>query len=132
MIYVLIAATYTPFLAQLPDQSSANLMLAALWIAAGAGIALKMLMPGRLDRLAIAFYLLTGWSGLAVAHPLVEALPETTMTLIVAGGVVYTAGVIFYIWRSLRFQSALWHLFVVIGAGLHCAAVIDSLVISRF
>jgi hemolysin III len=54
------------------------------------------------------------------------------MTLIVAGGVVYTAGVIFYIWRSLRFQSALWHLFVVIGAGLHCAAVIDSLVISRF
>jgi hemolysin III len=45
MIYVLIAATYTPFLAQLPDQSSANLMLAALWIAAGAGIALKMLMP---------------------------------------------------------------------------------------
>lgn len=131
MIYVLIAATYTPFLVQLPDKSSANLMLAGLWIAAGAGMALKIFMPGRLDRLAIAFYLLTGWSGLAVAHPLIEALPQTTMTLIVAGGVVYTAGVIFYVWRNLRFQTALWHVFVVIGAGLHCAAVLDSMVFSR-
>jgi hemolysin III len=132
MIYVLIAASYTPFLVQLPDHANANLMLAGLWMAAGAGMALKILMPGRLDRLAIAFYLLTGWSGLALANPLIETLPQTTVTLIVAGGVVYTAGVIFYVWRSLRFQTALWHLFVVIGAGLHCAAVIDSLVLNRF
>lgn len=131
MIYVLIAATYTPFLVQLPDTANANLMLAGLWIAAGAGMALKIFMPGRLDRLAVAFYLLTGWSGLALANPLIAALPQTTVTLIIAGGVVYTAGVIFYIWRSLRFQTALWHVFVVIGAGLHCAAVLDSMVFSR-
>lgn len=131
MIYVLIAATYTPFLVQLHDKDNANLMLVGLWLAAGAGMVLKIFLPGRLDRLAIAFYLLTGWSGLALANPLIEALPRTTLTLIVAGGVVYSAGVIFYVWRSLRFQSALWHIFVVIGAGLHCAAVIDSLVINR-
>lgn len=131
MIYVLIAATYTPFLVQLPDTANANLMLAGLWMAAGAGMALKIFMPGRLDRLAVAFYLLTGWSGLALAHPLIEALPQSTVNLIIAGGVVYTAGVIFYIWRSLRFQTALWHVFVVIGAGLHCAAVLDSMVLSR-
>ena len=51
--------------------------------------------------------------------------------LILAGGIVYSAGVVFFIWRELRFQNALWHGFVITGAGLHCAAIIDCLVVAR-
>jgi hemolysin III len=131
MIYVLIAATYTPFLMQLPDTTWARPMLIVIWSAAVAGMALKIFLPGRLDRLAVGFYLATGWSGVAMAAPLIETLPTATLALLAAGGMVYTLGVIFYIWRNLKFQSAVWHGFVVIGAGLHCAALIDSLVISR-
>lgn len=131
MIYVLIAASYTPFLVQLPERTEALPVLAFVWLVTVAGIALKIFMPGRLDRVAIAIYLLAGWSGVLLVRPLIETLPQTTVVLIVAGGLVYTFGVIFYVWRSLRFQTALWHVFVVVGAGLHCAAVMDSMVISR-
>lgn len=131
MIYVLIAATYTPFLVQLPENSWARTMLVVVWSAAFAGMTIKIFLPGKLDRLAVVFYLATGWSGVAMVVPLVETLSSTTLVLLAAGGLVYSLGVIFYVWRSLKFQSAVWHSFVVVGAGLHCAAVIDSLVVSR-
>lgn len=131
MIYVLIAATYTPFLVQLPDTTWAKTMMIVIWSAAAAGMAIKIFLPGKLDRLAVIFYLATGWSGVAMAAPMVQTLPGATLVLLAAGGLVYSLGVIFYIWRSLKFQSALWHSFVIVGAGLHCAAVIDSLVVSR-
>lgn len=129
-IYLLIAGTYTPFLAQLDEGAPA--MIALVWSAALAGMAIKLLLPGRFDRLAIVFYLAIGWSGVVVARPLLEALPAATVALIFAGGVVYSAGVVFFVWHRLRFQNALWHGFVVTGAGLHCAAVIDCLVVARF
>jgi hemolysin III len=130
-IYLLIAATYTPFLAQLDGEPLAAWMIAAVWGAAAAGIALKVLWPGRLDRLAVVFYLAIGWSGLALARPLLETLPAATLALIVAGGAVYSCGVVFFAWQGLRFHNALWHGFVVTGAGLHLAALLDCLVVSR-
>lgn len=129
-IYLLIAGTYTPFLAQLDE--GAPVMIAVVWCAALAGMAIKLLLPGRFDRLAIVFYLAIGWSGVVVARPLLESLPAATVALILAGGIVYSAGVVFFVWQRLRFQNALWHGFVVTGAGLHCAAVIDCLVVARF
>ncbi len=130
-IYLLIAATYTPFLVQLQGEPLAAWMIFAVWGAAAAGIALKVLWPGRFDRLAIAFYLAIGWSGLVLARPLVEALPAASLALIVAGGVVYSCGVVFFAWKGLRFHNALWHGCVVTGAGLHLAALLDCLVVSR-
>jgi hemolysin III len=129
-IYLLIAATYTPFLAQL-DGKAAGWMVAIVWIAAAAGMAIKLLLPGRYDRLAVVFYLAIGWSGVAILRPLVETLPASTLGLIVAGGIVYSLGVVFFAWQRLRFQNALWHGFVVVAAALHFAAVMDSLVITR-
>lgn len=129
-IYLLIAATYTPFLVQL--DGGAGAMIALVWGAAAAGMAIKLFLPGRLDRLAILFYLAIGWSGVVVAGPLFATLPTATIALILAGGVAYSGGLVFFIWRGLRFQNALWHGFVVTGAGLHCAAVIDCLVVARF
>lgn len=128
-IYLLIAATYTPLLVQLDEGAGA--MIALVWCAAVAGMAIKLFLPGRLDRLAIAFYLAIGWSGVWVAGPLLQTLPPVTIGLIIAGGIVYSCGVIFFVWHKLRFQSALWHSCVVAGAGLHCAAIIDCLVVAR-
>lgn len=130
-IYLLIAGTYTPFLAQLDDPAAARLMFTLVWGAAATGIVVKLFLPGRFDRLAIVFYLAIGWSGMAVAQSLLNTLPATTLWLIVAGGVVYSSGVVFFVWRGLRFQSAVWHGFVVVAAGLHLAAVMDCLVINR-
>jgi hemolysin III len=131
-IYLLIAATYTPFLAQLDDATMSGTMIAVVWGAAISGMAIKLFLPGRFDRLAIVFYLAIGWSGMVVIRPLLDTLPPVTLGLILAGGIVYSAGVVFFIWRALRFQNALWHGFVVTGAGLHCAAIIDCLVVARF
>jgi len=129
-IYVLIAGTYTPFLAQL-DPATAATMLTVVWGAAALGIGIKLFLPGRLDRLAIVFYLAIGWSGAAIFSTLLATLPASTLWLIVAGGIAYSSGVIFYIWHDLKFQNAVWHGFVVTGATLHLAAVIDTLVINR-
>jgi hemolysin III len=130
-IYLLIAGTYTPFLTQLNDTTAARIMIAVVWGAAAIGMAVKLLLPGRFDRLAVVFYLAIGWSGAAMADSLLETLPASTLWLIVAGGIIYSCGVVFFIWRRLRFQSAVWHGFVVTAAGLHLAAVIDCLVINR-
>ncbi|BCH22408.1 PAQR family membrane homeostasis protein TrhA [Mesorhizobium sp. L-8-3] len=130
-IYLLIAGTYTPFLTQLDDPATAQRMFAVVWGAAATGMAVKLFLPGRFDRLAIVFYLAIGWSGVAVAQGLLDTLPATTLWLIVAGGVVYSSGVVFFVWQGLRFQSAVWHGFVVVAAGLHLAAVMDCLVVNR-
>lgn len=130
-IYLLIAATYTPFLAQLQGNALAEWMIWIVWTAALLGIAVKVLLPGRFDRLAVAFYLVIGWSGLVLAQPLVASLSTASLALIVAGGVVYSCGVIFFAWKGLRFHNAVWHGFVVTGAGLHLAALVDCLVVNR-
>lgn len=130
-IYILIAGTYTPFLAQLDDRATAATLLSLVWGAATAGVAIKLFLPGRFDRLAIVFYLAIGWSGAAVFNTLLATLPATTLWLIVAGGIVYSSGIIFFVWQKLKFQSAVWHGFVVAGAALHLAAVFDTLVINR-
>ncbi|MFD1327566.1 PAQR family membrane homeostasis protein TrhA [Mycoplana ramosa] len=123
-IFVLIAATYTPFLQRGWDDPMLAGMLVAVWLVAAAGTALKFLRPGRYDRMAIVLYLATGWSGIIAADSLLETLPETTLVLILIGGLLYSVGVIFFVWQSLRFQNAIWHGFVVTAAAVHYSAVV--------
>jgi hemolysin III len=123
-IFVLIAATYTPFLQRGLEEPLLVGMLVAVWLIAAAGVAMKFLLPGRYDRLAILLYLAMGWSGTLAAGPLRATLPETTLTLILIGGLLYSVGVIFHVWQSLRFQNAIWHGFVVAAAGVHYSAVV--------
>src|SRR5690606_12367588 len=112
-IFILIAATYTPFLQRGLDEPVIIVMLAMIWLVAIGGILLKCLFPGRYDRLAILLYLAMGWSGVFVAIPLSRYLPSITLWLIVGGGTLYSLGVIFHVWERLRFQNAIWHAFVV-------------------
>jgi len=130
-IFLFIAGTYTPFLAVMGGTTSAILLTTFVWGASLVGVALKLIVPERFGRLAIMLYLAIGWSGILVFQSLSQTLPPTTPWLILAGGIVYSLGIIFHLWEKLKFQNALWHVFVVIGAGLHLWAVIDTMVISR-
>jgi len=126
-IYLLIAATYTPFAMQLKNGVLAYGLLAWVWSVALAGIVQKLMLPGRFDRLSILVYLALSWSGLMLYEPVVVALPPSTLWLLAAGGLLYTFGVVFHIWESLRFQNAIWHAFVLLAAACHYTAVLDCL-----
>jgi hemolysin III len=130
-IFLLIAGTYTPFLAAIGGTPATDLLLAVVWGAALIGIALKLIVPERFGRIGIVLYLGIGWSGVLVFHTLATMLPPTTLWLIVAGGLAYSAGVIFHLWDRLKFQNVLWHIFVVVGASLHLFATLDCMVFSR-
>ena len=121
-IFLLIAGTYTPFTLRMGPVG--DLFLLWVWSVALLGMALKLLLAGRYDRLATFFYLALGWSGLAMSGIMIESLSPWTLGLIFLGGVAYTVGVIFHLWEKLRFQNAIWHGFVLVGAATHYGAVL--------
>jgi hemolysin III len=124
-IYLLIAATYTPFIMELKHSTLAIALLIGVWCLAIVGIVLKIALPGRYDRLATGLYLAMGWSGMMLYDAVVEKLPALTLGFTLAGGVLYTSGVIFHAWQRLRFQNAIWHCFVLLGAACHYTAILD-------
>src|ERR1700736_6774742 len=91
-IYVLIAATYTPFITQMKDSIFAIALLTGVWCVAIVGIVIKLLLPGRFDRLAVGIYLAMGWSGFMVYDTVVASLPPLTLWFIAAGGLLYSFG----------------------------------------
>jgi hemolysin III len=124
-IYLLIAGTYPPFMAQLSDRSVAGGLLTVVWLTAGVGVALKLMLPGRFDRVAIVLYLLLGWCGAAVYGSFFALLPNLIFWLLAIGGALYSLGVIFHILSNLRFQNAIWHACVLLAAICHFAAVLE-------
>ena len=124
-IYLLIAATYTPFILELKDSVFALALLVCVWCVAIVGIVLKLRYPGRFDRVAVGIYLAMGWSGMMLYDSVVKALPAMALGMVLAGGALYSLGVIFHAWRRLRFQNAIWHGFVLAGAACHYTAVLD-------
>jgi hemolysin III len=124
-IYLLIAATYTPLITQLKDSFFAIALLIGVWCVAILGIVLKLARPGRYDRLAVGLYLAMGWSGMMLYDAVVQALPTLALAFLIAGGVLYSLGVVFHAWQRLRFQNAIWHCFVLLGAACHYTAVLD-------
>jgi hemolysin III len=124
-IYVLIAATYTPFIMELKDSVFAIALLVGVWCVAIFGIVLKLAWPGRFDRLSVGLYLALGWSGMMLYDSVVAALPQMALWFVLAGGALYSLGVIFHAWQRLRFQNVIWHCFVLLGAACHYTAVFN-------
>ena len=124
-IYILIAATYTPVIMQVKDSVFAIALLIGVWCVAIVGVVLKLVLPGRFDRLAVGLFLAMGWSGIMLYDSVVAALPTMALWFVVAGGVLYSLGVIFHAWQRLRFQNVIWHCFVLLGAACHYTAVLD-------
>jgi hemolysin III len=123
-IYVLIAGTYTPFtLIALPGAWGWSLFV-AVWTLALAGSALELGLLKRNHKLAVLLYIGMGWIGMIAFRPLSEHLQDGGMWLLIGGGLAYTLGVPFYLWRRLPYHHALWHVFVLAGSVLHFLAVL--------
>jgi hemolysin III len=123
-IYVLIAGTYTPFtLIALPGAWGWSLFV-VVWTLALVGSALELGLLRRYHRLALLLYVGMGWLGVVAFEPLSRHLQTGGMVLLLAGGLAYTLGVPFYLWRRLPYHHALWHGFVLAGSVLHFLAVL--------
>ena len=125
-IFAMIAGTYTPILLlAFPEPIGIQLTIGE-WALAAAGIAIR-LKTGRLHWTMIPLFLAMGWAGFLWSDEMFAGLGAAGATLLLAGGVVYTAGLVFYLWRTLPFGHALWHAFVVGGFGCHYAAIAVAL-----
>lgn len=128
LIYLMIAGTYTPLVALVGRGPTAWILLAGVWLASGIGIALKLFLPGRFDRAAIGLYLLLGWSGVVTYSSVIGALRPDALWLLAIGGALYSLGVIFHVWRSLPYQNAIWHAFVLAATACHFGTVLVSVI----
>ena len=122
-IFAMIAGTYTPFTVRLA-RGWAEGLTAGIWIVAALGIAAKLWKPKGIARNSTVLYLALGWIGLAAAGPFIAALGLPTLILLAAGGVIYSAGVVFHLSQRLKYQNAIWHGFVLTAACVHYAAVL--------
>ncbi|ANC92384.2 DNA-binding protein [Azospirillum humicireducens] len=120
MIFVMIAGTYTPFTLGL---GQGVVLGGAVWGGAAFGAALKLRFPGRFHRLGLALYLGLGWAIVTALEPLGSALSPPALWLLVAGGLLYTVGVVFHLMDRMPYNNAVWHLLVLAAASCHFVAV---------
>jgi hemolysin III len=128
-IFLMIAASYTPFTTFGLQGWWAWGMTAAVWALALAGIGGKLFLPGIGRAVWVVLYLALGWIAVFALGPLTQGLPPVAMMLLAAGGAAYTLGVIFYSLKTLKFRRAIWHGHVIAGAGLHYAALLVGVVL---
>jgi len=122
-IFIMIAATYTPFAVNRLESPWGTVILAVIWVAATIGVLLKVFHPRRYEIASIALYLGMGWLCVAVARPLAESLAQIDFWLLMAGGVVYSVGVVFYVWDRIPYHKAIWHGFVLAAAALQFSSI---------
>lgn len=123
-IYLLIAGTYTPFMLVAIRTATGWWLFGAIWTLATAGILTKLWFRHRFPKLALAGYLLMGWLVVIAAPQIAAAVGPDGMVWLVAGGLSYTVGAIFYAYDRLVFNHAIWHVFVLVGGICHFLAVI--------
>ncbi len=129
-IFLMIAGSYTPFTTQRLHGAWAWSMTTAVWVLAGAGAAGKLFAPGLGKGFWVALYLALGWIVLIAVKPLLDSVPLLALGLLLTGGLVYSAGVLVYVRRTLPFRRAIWHGFVVAAAATHFGAVLTGVVLS--
>lgn len=123
-IYLKIAGTYTPFAVMSGPQAMP--FLAGLWAAAAAGVSFKMIAARRLFGLTVALYLAMGWAAVIAGAPILDRLTPEGFRLVMAGGALYTIGVLFLAWESLPFHNTIWHVFVLTASlALYAAMLIE-------
>ncbi|WP_346355863.1 PAQR family membrane homeostasis protein TrhA [Azotosporobacter soli] len=123
-IYLLIAGTYTPFTLIPLHGTLGWSIFGIVWTVACIGIVLKLFYARRFKLLSTLCYLAMGWFIVLAIKPLAAALPDGGMSWLVAGGVFYTVGAVFYLWRRMPYNHAVWHLFVMAGSAAHFVAVL--------
>jgi hemolysin III len=126
-IFLLIGGTYTPIVCRYTNSSTAIIFLTAMWSIIIIGSVLKLFFTGRYDGASTAIYLFLGWMVIFIYSPVRASMPFEIFMWILAGGLSYTLGVIFYKWRTLKYQHSIWHLFVLAGTIFQFIAVYKSL-----
>ena len=123
-IYLLIAGTSTPFLLVAMRTDIGWWLFGAMWALAAAGILTKLWHGHRYPRLSLASYLLMGWLMVLVVPQMTDAIGANGTTWLIAGGLCYSVGAVFYAAKQMYFHHVIWHLFVLAGAACHFLAVI--------
>jgi len=122
-IYLLIAGTYTPFVVIRLWNPWGWALLAIVWVMALAGVVFKSVFMGRLGKASVGIYVAMGWLVVVAARQVLAQVPLGALAFLLAGGVIYTLGLVFYAWKRLRFSHALWHVMVVGAATCHYFAI---------
>jgi hemolysin III len=122
-IYVLIAGSYTPFLMITLQTTLADILLVIIWLLAFAGIVFKIFYIDKFPKTSLATYLMMGWLSILVIYQLYQVAPIELLYLLIAGGLSYTLGTLFYATDRIPYNHAIWHIFVLLGAALHCWAI---------
>jgi hemolysin III len=122
-IYILIAGTYTPFMTLAVGGTLGLVAMILIWSIAIVGIMFKCFANNRFPKLSLVTYLLMGWLAIFFIYPLYNALETTGFYLLLAGGLCYTVGVVFYAAKKIQFTHAIWHVFVAAGSFCHFWAI---------
>ena len=122
-IYYLIAGTYTPFLSIAIPTAKAQYLLITLWVIAAIGTLFKLVFIHRFQKISLIAYLAMGWLALLVMDDMQRFLSDQALTYLIIGGLAYTIGALFYALKRVRYTHAIWHVFVLIGAGSHFLAI---------
>ncbi|MFX6610636.1 hemolysin III family protein, partial [Acinetobacter baumannii] len=122
-IYYLIAGTYTPFLSIAIPTQKAHILLIALWSIAAIGTLFKLVFIHRFQKISLLAYVLMGWLAVFVMDDMRTYLSKDTLMLLITGGLAYTVGALFYALKKVRYTHAIWHIFVLLGAGAHFLAI---------
>lgn len=124
-VFLLIAGSYTPFmLITLHGQGRGFVIFVAVWVVAVLGVVLNAISVNRFAKLSLALYIIMGWSVVVAIRDVWAALPPGGTLLLLLGGVAYTGGVVFYVWKSRRYMHSIWHLFVMLGSLLHYFCIV--------
>lgn len=124
-IYILIAGTYTPFLLLVIKGTLGIVLLSIVWGIAIFGIVFKCLFIHKFEAFSLFLYIVMGWLIIFAIKPLYEYLHFTGFTILLLGGLLFTFGSIFYAWRKIPFNHAIWHLFVIAG----CACMVTCVIL---
>ncbi|MCC7054164.1 MAG: hemolysin III family protein [Gemmatimonadaceae bacterium] len=127
-IYMLIAGTYTPFTLVALNGTLGWWLFGVVWGLAALGVTFKLFFTGRFKLFSTLVYIGMGWMAIFAVRPMLQAIPVAALAWLLAGGVAYTAGTVFYHNEKLRYSHAVWHLFVLAGSACHFVAVMSQVV----
>jgi hemolysin III len=129
-IFLLIAGSYTPLVIKYTDFKTSVIFLSIMWSVVAVGSFLKIFYTGKYNILSVIIYLAMGLMAVFIIKPIIANMPQPVFYLLLAGGVAYVLGIVFYLWHKLQYHHTIWHVFVLTGTVTHFFAVYNSIPIN--
>ena len=122
-IFILIAGTYTPYLLTILDKKMGWIMFGIIWGMAIIGIVMNSINLEKFKKISLICYIIMGWAIVFTIRPIINGVPFMGVLLLLIGGIVYTAGIIFYVMKKYKYMHSIWHLFVLGGSVCHYLSI---------